>query len=178
MKLEEQVVSLELAKRLKELGVKQDDSLFQYVNTEQGGVPWFLGHSQSLRQFDSFIAAFTVAEIGEMLPQRIKAEEINHAYPIPQVKNETDEEWEALETAREKLRDAFNALEWDYDDQFDDGMPYDIKLDFQDGKNIRYWQETDDWECNYSVIEISGDSEADARAKMLIYLIENKLVTL
>jgi len=34
------------------------------------------------------------------------------------------------------------------------------------------------WVCDYETHRTSGDTEADARAKMLIYLIENGLVTL
>jgi hypothetical protein len=125
---------------------------------------------------DREIAAFTVAELGELLPERITAHQINHAHPIPDVSEGTDDELDALEEARDKFRDVFKDLEWECADQFDDGMPYDIVRDYQTGRNIRYWQDTDDWELNYTVIEIVGDTEADARAKMLIYLIENNLL--
>lgn len=61
MKLENQVTSHEISKRLKELGVKQE-SLF-YWEPQSNGIfeitRWY--HKDS-------ISAFTVAELGEMLP--------------------------------------------------------------------------------------------------------------
>lgn len=64
MKLEDQVVSLELAKRLKELEVMQESLFFWCDN-------WV--HSQdsvyhSPTSSETF-SAFTVAELGEMLPK-------------------------------------------------------------------------------------------------------------
>jgi len=61
MKLEDQVCSLELAKKLKELGVKQENATFN----------WFDDHG-TIYVSDKFkpfwaAAAFTVAELGEML---------------------------------------------------------------------------------------------------------------
>ena len=60
MKLEDQVCSLEQAKRLKELGVKQE-GIFNYLKT--GGL-------KLSSEFPSFLhcySAFTVAELGEMI---------------------------------------------------------------------------------------------------------------
>jgi hypothetical protein len=42
---------------------------------------------------------------------------------------------------------------------------------------VSYHQLTDDWEENCRVMEEAGTTEAGTRAKMLIYLIENKLIT-
>jgi hypothetical protein len=77
MKLEDQVVSLELAKKLKELGVKQE-SLFWWNEfdlkdweKEQGVEPWSLDYqTHNIPAYQSF-SAYTVAELGEMLPVRI-----------------------------------------------------------------------------------------------------------
>ena len=76
MKLEDQVVSLDLAKRLKELGVKQE-SLF-YWKTDATGVNKnsSIGFTELIYKFSPFnpqnlwerFSAFTVAELGEMLP--------------------------------------------------------------------------------------------------------------
>ena len=80
MKLESQVCSLELSKKLKELGVKQE-SLFYYrawenpisniLNAED--VPsdaWclFYRYEKYSKSCDFEISAFTVAELGTMLP--------------------------------------------------------------------------------------------------------------
>lgn len=79
MKLEEQVVSLELAKKLKELGVKQD-GLFQWFRQFPGD-DYLLHyidynhHEMDLKifkeHFPDSCSAFTVAELGEMLPTGI-----------------------------------------------------------------------------------------------------------
>lgn len=67
MKLEDQVCSLQLAKRLKELGVAQ---MGAFSWCWEGG--YFLGFRQisALHEDKPFgvFAAFTVAELGEMLP--------------------------------------------------------------------------------------------------------------
>lgn len=65
MKIEDQVVSLELSKRLKEMGVKQDECIFRWKH-------WKLQNFHELQPgyagTDDLTAAFTVAELGEMLP--------------------------------------------------------------------------------------------------------------
>jgi hypothetical protein len=124
MKLEDQVCSLELSKKLKELGVKQE-SLFYWskLSIQKEHKLEFRTNifTQEIILADctDYISAFTVSELGEMLPI-----------------------WS--ETAR---------------------------------------RSTDDWVCisrfhpdpdnNYYNF---GKSEANARAQMLIYLIENKLM--
>jgi len=72
MKLEDQVCSLELAKRLKELGVKQE-SYFYWISDEDenfvvptGTYDW--GDWPGYEKFEPKYSAFTVAELGEMLP--------------------------------------------------------------------------------------------------------------
>ena len=71
MKLEAQCVSLELAKKLKELGVKQESLFYWATWWEQG---YRILTKESLIQNGSrtdalaVYAAFTVAEMGEMLP--------------------------------------------------------------------------------------------------------------
>jgi hypothetical protein len=121
MKLEDQVVSLDLAKRLKELGVEQK-SLFWWVN----------GHGKielhDRRTDDGSVSAFTVAELGEILPPFVKTERDGYV------------------NFRQRKTD--NGL------YLCSGYPgEELVIEFGDGTN-----------------------EADARAKMLIYLIENKLI--
>lgn len=124
MKLEQQVVSLELAKRLKELGVKQE-SYFCYALKEANEYGQSLeidnpplAHKTGNWDTDTFVSAFTVAELGEMCPtymQTYKAKD----YP-----------------------------EW-----------YCSTLSTRGGEH-----------------QLEANTEADARAKMLIYLIENGLM--
>jgi hypothetical protein len=120
MKLENQVTNLELSKKLKELGVKQE-SLFWWVGSKND--EWFV---MSLRSDEKDLmvggkegrkegySAFTVAELGEMLPKQFGT-----------TKDHQDRWY------------VYNRI--GYEEQY-------------------------------------ADTEANARAKMLIYLIENKLM--
>ena len=75
MKLENQVVSLELAKKLKELGFKQD-SLYYWAEDENFIVTKDkIENSQDWRD-NYFIPAYTVPELGEMLPLKIDDEDL------------------------------------------------------------------------------------------------------
>jgi hypothetical protein len=111
MELVKQVCSLELAKSLKELGVKQE-SLYLYWRGNVYTSAHVDGRSLAGKEG---IAAPTVAELGEMLPPG--------AYEV--VRDESKRCW------------------------------------------IKY---------EYCDVGFSANTEADARSKMLIYLIENKLV--
>lgn len=79
MKLEQQVTSLELSKRLKELGVKQKSLYFwQQIGIRKGS----LVQNQNTGHFDTneitdWYSAFTVAELGEILKDKV-----THSMPI------------------------------------------------------------------------------------------------
>lgn len=66
MKLENQVTSLELSKKLKELGVKQD-SLFIWIDFGDGFTVKEKLPAMPDEGF-AYHSAFTVAELGEMIP--------------------------------------------------------------------------------------------------------------
>lgn len=125
MKLEDQVCSLDLAKRLKELGVKQE-GLWRWVLI-QGEE--FVDLSPDFEAEDGYAAAFTVAELGEMLPERYL-----HIRKVPP--GEKDFQWVLYET------------------YYEDGIP-----------DVEMWGHDE-----------TAMTEADARAKMLVYLIEKGLV--
>ena len=123
MKLEDQVCSLELSKRLKELGVKQE-SLFVW-RKYQG---WlcelksndFIEHGWNGNELHE-TAAFTVAELGELLK-----------------------------------------------------MPNQSISSFH--QNCSVWT-GDSWAIyDRGVVIVEEKTEADARAKMLIYLLENNFI--
>lgn len=153
MNLENQVTNLELSKKLKELGVKQESLFYwikgieiaEYPEGEDSYESWFQPfeglvtqerakvainikdsgdwEEEDIKDVD-YYSAFTVAELGEMLPSGIWFE-------------------------RTKEDNRFRCGQTKYLGT--------VELD----KSIQF-----------------GDSEADARAKMLIYLLENHLIKL
>lgn len=143
MKLEEQICSLELAKKLKELGIKQE-SHFKWVQVyhpEHGiGAPhiqWDVteDYNDTLIHNDwkmTSWSAFTVAELGELLPESIN---INNK---------------------------------DNDIIFE-------KVTFKTTNKCHYicsLVEDGGYHADFVEYECSDTNEANARAKMLIYLIE------
>jgi len=131
MKIENQVCSLELAKRLKELGVKQE-SIWAWCLDRPHRDSWVLWTSRYPETWEGNerYAAFTAAELGEMLPLLIDVEG-------------TLTSWEGA----------------------------------KDGSgNWETWLE--DGKAHLVGNKIVEKTEADARALMLIHLLENKLITL
>lgn len=143
MPLEKQVCSLELSKRLKELGFKQE-SLFYWYQIDENHALYKVhvktkskeglkalklgdlvyGRDPYEKMCGEFIhySAFTVAELGEMLPSSVK--------------------------------DYY----WKYEKNW-----YENCIQYQDD--------------NFHIIaEINDKNEANARAKMLIYLLKNGLL--
>lgn len=131
MKLEQQVTSLEISKRLKELGVKQE-SLFWWGSAIPGAGILKRDSDFSLSSmpvklngnWKGFYSAFTVAELGEMLPEGYATYVAPHQKKIPPAK------WKCIFP-----------------------MPHNLEKD------------------------VFADTEADARGKMLVYLLENNLLT-
>ena len=123
MELEKQVCSLELAKKLKELGVKRD-SIHGWMHTRpfvSAPAGWKIRSSSAPEKWEGQACpAYTVAELGEMLP---------------------------LETV---------------------GQPGHVSFSVQNGKRMSWWFGDGHME--------EAETEADARAKMLVYLIENRLI--
>ena len=118
MKLINQVANLELSQKLENLGVKQESLWYWCFDVEE---PYLINRSNlgilddgTFYNQGKYASAFTVAELGEMLPM--------------------------------------NQIEG-----------YKNLVFFPSGKG-------------YKTIEKSADTEANARTKMLIYLIENGLI--
>lgn len=126
MKFENQVVSLELAKKLKDLGVKQDSLFYwgeSFTNNGDKEFNIYFNSVQACNILDEY-SAFTVAELGEMLPEHVN-------YYFLQYKEN-----------------------------------YKWVITFSEHAEIyRKYR-----------MEFKGQNEADVRAQMLIYLIENKLM--
>lgn len=137
MQLEKQVVSLELAKRLKELGVKQESLFYWSVSLPETAksksevallkdIEPMLTQQEWGEGFTSY-SAFTVAELGEMLPFHY---ELGEAHVGEAMSNEG--EWGL----------------WFY------------PIGLEDDRLKR----------------VEAETEADSRAKMLVYLLEQGLI--
>lgn len=146
MKLEQQVVSLELARKFKELGVKQESVCywrqFQLDSEFDNQIIWDVDTEMSYRSTISnvlqSIAAYTVAELGEMLPAKLEL--TTPPMPFPKTEQTT--------------------------------------LMFGRYGSDGYWEVTYvGVESENIYAEQKAATEADARAKMLIYLLENNLIT-
>jgi len=135
MKINKQVTSLELSRKLKELGVKQESFWYWKSRSYLGVVRSILVEGiPELKDRAGFFSAFTVAELGEMLPDNLVSSGMN------------DGKWFCVYGPREN----------------GDDMPDSI------------WEDKEKYEFGYMTI---GDkTEANARAKMLCYLIENNLL--
>ena len=84
MKLEDQVCSLKLSKRLKELGVKQDSVFYwakQTITNKQILYrPKHIGVHTGKQQESILYSAFGVSELGEKLPNMIKLKDDKYTY--------------------------------------------------------------------------------------------------
>jgi hypothetical protein len=178
--LEQQVVSLELAQKLKELGVKQESLFYWFDPIAEQPVVARSNEEAVLKTFfpQKKYSAFTVAELGELLPKEITSDQLNKRFPYIANREAVHKDDDAMIEAEEAITEDFQSV-FDtemYEGQYVDGFVDSIKLDYSTGKEIRYHWVTDDWELNYEVFSVTGDTEANCRAKMLIYLLENKLI--
>lgn len=161
MKLENQVVSLEIAKRLKELGVKQESYFYwkQYIwsKTLSGKKRFTLKINPNEKNFwgsnhvdknsvKSDYSAFTVAELGERLPNGIEDRRGAFIGFLSMLSREDSN---------------IEGEKW--------GIAY-VHNTQDSGEVISIFKGKD--------VAEYADTEADARGKMLIYLLENKLITL
>lgn len=136
MKLEDQVCSLDLAKRLKELGCKQES---QFYRVKCEGIEnwaywaWNSFNEPTQLTITDKISAYTTAELGEILPAKIRIE-----------MTPTDI-WNYELTAYKTLK------------HFSVAYVCEERLNGQLFK---------------------ADTEANARAAMLCYLLEQKIITI
>ena len=145
---EQQVVSLELSKKLKELGVPQESQFYWEVPQDQrrvhhGVIPIvneLPGKGNVRSRFFFYYSALTAAELRELLPPSI---------PLYQ---------DSLENADLRITREYNSTT----------------------KTIN------EWCCWYKrsdngsalIEQFGGSSQTDALAKMLIYLLENRLLVI
>ncbi len=137
MKLEQQCCSLELAKRLKELGVKQESHFWRnehYVCSNGCHTKaWRVRDKEGCNDVLGIFSAFTVAELAEMIPAKIP----DHIFG---------------EVGFIVEKDPIGDCAWD----------------------VGYVNDNYEQQAELSATDVVLPN---ALAKMLIYLIENKLVT-
>lgn len=152
MKIEQQVTSLQLSRQLKELGIQQE-SYFVWVEK----FPIFSNEDRIVTkvEFDRALeasvlsveakkiikvySAFTVAELGEMLPDVII------------------------------FKDGDDLDDWEIQ-----GNLHTVKV--SNGWGCGYFDEQDNSPVLGGDAWFNDNAEANARAKMLIYLIESKII--
>ena len=77
MKLENQVVSLELSKKLKDLGFEQESLFYwDYRNKVGEELKDTIIDKKQIENYDCAYSAYTVAELGEMLPHEISDKDL------------------------------------------------------------------------------------------------------
>lgn len=152
----QQVLSLNLAKRLNELGVKRP----AYFNWCLHRKKWDVWNDCEMGEFqfepwgEPPIAAYNVAELGEMLPNFVKLHVKVGIYSG------------SLHFGSKILRDKCTyALVMEKN-----SLGYSVQYRPSDTNFLRY---ASIGEPSYSEYD---QSEANARAKMLVYLIENNIV--
>lgn len=154
MKLEEQVCSLELAKCLKELGVKQE-SYFSWEVADINNIIYprlSFSHTAPERSGNNLISAFTAAELGELLPNRVTT-------PVGQPYIEPFNSF-TLFINKFYCVDENGTLANKY--------IINYECDTTDNSFFRSKLRTNTYDTNL----------ANAMTKLLIYLLENKLITI
>lgn len=157
MRLEDHVINLELAKQLKEFGVKQE-SLFYHYNDpyNDGQEDWVItcweDYNIEYRDTNAYPAysAFTATELGELLPNTV-----------------TVKENEPFNNFRIKITKffTFNDVEGKVSNY---SINYDCDTTAMEGEHA--WNQ---WQLTKNIYE---PNLANAMARMLIYLKENNLI--
>ncbi len=157
MKIEEQVCSVDLSKRLKELGVK-NESLFVWISVIKTGFD-FVKIRESIEPDSIDVGAFnypafTVAELGDILPKYVSL-------------NEQDEK-KAIFSNFKFVTSCSNIIEEEVP-----VLVWSINYICDTTNELRNWLFDP-----LLTKPIYDRNEANARAKMLIYLLEHKLMEL
>lgn len=142
MKIEDQVCSLGLAKKLKELGIEQSCH-FKWVEDRDDGSSIVTDIKSIKTECDFVYSAFTVAELWDMFPTEF-----------------------TTEGKHRKIYCEIKVMKTDYDQNFNktDNEEYTCML-----------IEPEQYDSDRLIHEERDVKAANAFAKMLIYLMENKL---
>jgi hypothetical protein len=131
MNIEQQCINLQIAKRLKELGVKQE-SYFFWVKLKDNGYDISERWNVPDYNLEQDYSAYTVAELGIMLPDRV-----------------------------EKNGESYCFIEWKLGGKY--------LMNYYGEFMLKTTHLKEDTHCYASI-------EANARGKMLIYLLENGMI--
>lgn len=152
MNLKNQCVNLELSKRLKELGIKQESYFYWNIchdcAKEYPSVEWEL---EAYIRHGENVSAFTATELGDMLPNIVS---IKNGTPFDDYRIEITK----FISVDEKRNQTNNYI-----------INYKCTTTEVDGENA--------WLARHLTNNIYDPNLANAMAKMLIFLIENNLVT-
>lgn len=146
MKIELQVCTLEQAKRLNELGIKQGLSIFFY-DTVVNKTFFNENNVDGYFNAETCFSLFTVAELGMMLPDGANISGDNHVAQFHSFR---------ICVSAQRNNEKYCCYA-------DNSSPVEST---EYGDVYTVWK------------TISGNTEAEARAAMLIYLLENSLITL
>ncbi len=150
MKLENQVCSLEIAKKLEELGVNKESLFYWVVSKDHSSIHLGVDIQLGNIDWDEMYSAYTVAELGKMLPRQICDKDQN------------------LSGVKGKCYGLVESFLYNYGNAYSiDGF----QLQYGDTKVKIQSKNLDDSPVDYWI-----GTEADVRAIMLIYLLENKLI--
>jgi hypothetical protein len=137
MNLESQVCSLDLAKKLHELGVKKDSTfVWKSYDGEYYQVKFI---SFNLCLDDELYPAYTASELGDMLPSSLEVNDSSSSFLY--CCKHSDDNW---------------TIEYRYNRIINDGLVDEV---------------------TYVYSNCHEDTESNARATMIIYLIENGLIS-
>lgn len=149
MELNKQVPSLELCKKLKELGYPQEGLFWWKLQIINGIKQWnIVNEKPEDYKEELFCVAPTVAELGERLPMVI---------------NDSNGEYMAIQMQTSDITFVPKKLK----NRMIKTMTKKWKVWYDDG-----------FRDEHEIVGFIDETEADARAKMLIYLLENKLISL
>lgn len=166
MKLEDQVVSLELAKKLKELGVKQE-SLYYYVDEELR-----LGIADYKLAFERMEVMLSECQVGAS-PIEINGKfVVGNQFSVEQERRLTVSEIpQRTYSSQMAYNDHYSAFTVAELGEMLRNCDCDYRLDIDTYKTYRA-----SIDMGYEIVDFDSDKEADARAKLLIHLIEEGII--